>query len=68
VGGQTRMPLAQKYVRDFFGRSRARTSNPDECGRGRRGWCRAAVLAGEVKDVLLLDVTRCRSASRRSAA
>jgi molecular chaperone DnaK len=56
VGGQTRMPLAQKYVRDFFGQEPRKDVNPDEAvavGAGVQG----GVLAGEVKDVLLLDVT-----------
>jgi molecular chaperone DnaK len=56
VGGQTRMPLAQKYVRDFFGKEPRKDVNPDEAvavGAGVQG----GVLAGEVKDVLLLDVT-----------
>ena len=56
VGGQTRMPLVQKYVKDFFGKEpRARReSGRGGCrGRGDSG----GVLAGEVKDVLLLDVT-----------
>jgi molecular chaperone DnaK len=56
VGGQTRMPLAQKYVRDFFGQEPRKDVNPDEAvavGAAVQG----GVLAGEVKDVLLLDVT-----------
>jgi molecular chaperone DnaK len=56
VGGQTRMPLVQKYVKDFFGKEPRRDVNPDEAvavGAGIQG----GVLAGEVKDVLLLDVT-----------
>src|SRR6202163_1236823 len=56
VGGQTRMPLAQKYVRDFFGKEPRKDVNPDEAvavGAAIQG----GVLAGEVKDVLLLDVT-----------
>jgi molecular chaperone DnaK len=56
VGGQTRMPLAQKYVRDFFGKEPRKDVNPDEAvavGAAVQG----GVLAGEVKDVLLLDVT-----------
>jgi molecular chaperone DnaK len=56
VGGQTRMPLAQKYVREFFGQEPRKDVNPDEAvavGAAVQG----GVLAGEVKDVLLLDVT-----------
>jgi molecular chaperone DnaK len=56
VGGQTRMPLVQKYVRDLFGKEPRKDVNPDEAvavGAGVQG----GVLAGEVKDVLLLDVT-----------
>jgi molecular chaperone DnaK len=56
VGGQTRMPLAQKYVREFFGKEPRKDVNPDEAvavGAAVQG----GVLAGEVKDVLLLDVT-----------
>jgi molecular chaperone DnaK len=56
VGGQTRMPLVQKYVKDFFGKEPRKDVNPDEAvavGAAIQG----GVLAGEVKDVLLLDVT-----------
>jgi molecular chaperone DnaK len=56
VGGQTRMPLVQKYVKEFFGKEPRRDVNPDEAvavGAAIQG----GVLAGEVKDVLLLDVT-----------
>jgi len=56
VGGQTRMPLVQKYVRDFFGKEPRKDVNPDEAvavGAAVQG----GVLSGEVKDVLLLDVT-----------
>jgi molecular chaperone DnaK len=56
VGGQTRMPLVQKYVKDFFAKEPRRDVNPDEAvavGAAIQG----GVLAGEVKDVLLLDVT-----------
>jgi len=55
VGGSTRIPLIQKYVQDFFGREPHRGVNPDEVvavGAAIQG----AVLTGEVKDVLLLDV------------
>lgn len=56
VGGQTRMPLVQKTVADFFGKEPRKDVNPDEAvamGASIQG----AVLAGDVKDVLLLDVT-----------
>ena len=56
VGGQTRMPLVQQVVRDFFGREPNRDINPDEvvaAGASIQG----AVLTGEVKDLVLLDVT-----------
>ena len=56
VGGQTRMPLVQKVVRDTFGREPRHDVNPDEAvalGAAIQG----GVLTGEVKDVLLLDVT-----------
>ncbi|WP_428242479.1 molecular chaperone DnaK [Gynuella sp.] len=56
VGGQTRMPLVQSKVKDFFGKEARKDVNPDEAvaiGAAIQG----AVLAGDVKDVLLLDVT-----------
>jgi molecular chaperone DnaK len=56
VGGQTRMPLVQKAVKDFFGKEPRKDLNPDEAvavGAAIQG----GVLSGEVKDVLLLDVT-----------
>ena len=56
VGGQTRMPRIQQLVRELFGREPHKGVNPDEVvavGAAIQG----AVLAGEVKDVLLLDVT-----------
>ena len=56
VGGQTRMPLVQKYVKDFFGKEPRRDVNPDEAVAVGAA-VQAGVLAGEVKDVLLLDVT-----------
>jgi molecular chaperone DnaK len=56
VGGQTRMPLVQKYVKDFFGKEPRRDVNPDEAVAVGAA-IQAGVLAGEVKDVLLLDVT-----------
>ena len=56
VGGQTRMPMVQKYVKDFFGREPRKDVNPDEAVAVGAA-IQAGVLAGEVKDVLLLDVT-----------
>ena len=56
VGGQTRMPMVQQTVADFFGKEPRKDVNPDEAvamGASIQG----AVLAGDVKDVLLLDVT-----------
>ena len=56
VGGQTRMPLVQKAVKDYFGKEPRKDVNPDEAvavGAAIQG----GVLSGEVKDVLLLDVT-----------
>ena len=56
VGGQTSMPLVQKVVKDFFGREPRKDVNPDEAVAVGAA-IQAAVLTGEVKDVLLLDVT-----------
>ena len=56
VGGQTRMPLVQKKVQEFFKREPRRDINPDEAV-ALGAAVQAAVLAGDVKDVLLLDVT-----------
>jgi len=56
VGGSTRIPMVQKIVEDFFGKTPSKGVNPDEVvaiGAAIQG----AVLTGEVKDVLLLDVT-----------
>jgi molecular chaperone DnaK len=56
VGGQTRMPLVQRKVKEFFGREPSKGVNPDEVvamGAAIQG----GVLKGEVRDVLLLDVT-----------
>ena len=56
VGGQTRMPRVQEVVKDFFGKEPRRDVNPDEAvavGAAIQG----GVLGGQVKDVLLLDVT-----------
>ncbi|ARG99453.1 molecular chaperone DnaK [Legionella micdadei] len=56
VGGQTRMPLVQKTVQDFFGKEPRKDVNPDEAVAIGAA-IQAAVLSGEVKDILLLDVT-----------
>ncbi len=56
VGGQTRMPLVQRKVTEFFGKDPRRDVNPDEAV-ALGASIQAAVLAGDVKDVLLLDVT-----------
>ena len=56
VGGQTRMPLVQKFVREFFGKEPRKDVNPDEAVAVGAA-IQAGVLAGDVKDVLLLDVT-----------
>ncbi|HJV21093.1 MAG TPA: molecular chaperone DnaK [Holophagaceae bacterium] len=56
VGGQTRMPLVQQRVKDFFGKEPNRSINPDEVvatGASIQG----AVLKGDIKDLVLLDVT-----------
>ncbi|MEI6749200.1 MAG: molecular chaperone DnaK [Bacteroidales bacterium] len=56
VGGSTRVPIIQKVVEDFFGRTPSKGVNPDEVvaiGAAIQG----GVLTGEVKDVLLLDIT-----------
>ena len=56
VGGSTRMPAVQKIVKDFFGKEPSKGVNPDEVvaiGAAIQG----GVLTGEVKDVLLLDIT-----------
>ena len=56
VGGQTRMPLVQEKVKEFFGKDPRKDMNPDEAvaaGAAIQG----AVLAGDVTDILLLDVT-----------
>ncbi len=57
VGGQTRMPMVQKKVAEFFGKEARKDVNPDEAvamGAALQG----AVLSGDVKDLLLLDVTQ----------
>ena len=56
VGGQTRMPLVQKKVKEFFGNEPRKDVNPDEAV-AMGASIQAAVLSGDVKDVLLLDVT-----------
>ena len=56
VGGQTRMPLVQKKVKEIFGNEARKDINPDEAV-AMGASIQAAVLAGDVKDVLLLDVT-----------
>jgi molecular chaperone DnaK len=56
VGGQTRMPLVQQKVKQFFGREPNKSVNPDEVVAIGAA-IQAGVLRGEVKDVLLLDVT-----------
>ena len=56
VGGQTRMPMVQKKVAEFFGKDARRDVNPDEAV-AMGAAIQAAVLSGEVNDVLLLDVT-----------
>ena len=56
VGGSTRMPQVQNFLREYFGKEPQKDINPDECvavGAAIQG----GVLGGEVKDVLLLDVT-----------
>lgn len=56
VGGQTRMPMVQKKVAEFFGKEPRKDVNPDEAvaiGAALQG----AIMSGDVKDVLLLDVT-----------
>ncbi|MEO0097048.1 MAG: molecular chaperone DnaK [candidate division WOR-3 bacterium] len=56
VGGQTRMPRVQEVVKDFFGKEPHKGINPDEVvaiGAAIQG----AILAGEIKDIVLLDVT-----------
>ncbi len=56
VGGSTRIPMVQQLVKDLFGREPHKGVNPDEVvavGAAIQG----GVLAGDVKDVLLLDVT-----------
>ncbi len=56
VGGQTRLPLVQEKVKEFFGKEARKDVNPDEAV-AMGAAIQAAVLSGDVKDVLLLDVT-----------
>ena len=56
VGGQTRMPMVQEKVKDFFGKEPRKDVNPDEAVAVGAA-IQAGVLGGDVKDVLLLDVT-----------
>jgi molecular chaperone DnaK len=56
VGGQTRMPMIQQLVKDLFGREGHKGVNPDEVV-GIGAAIQGGVLGGEVKDILLLDVT-----------
>jgi len=56
VGGQTRMPMVQEKVKNFFGKEARKDVNPDEAVAVGAS-IQAAVLSGDVKDVLLLDVT-----------
>lgn len=56
VGGQTRMPMVQEKVQEFFGREPRKDINPDEAVAVGAA-IQAGVLGGDVKDVLLLDVT-----------
>jgi len=56
VGGQTRMPKVQEVVKDFFGKDPRKDVNPDEAVAAGAA-IQAGVLSGDVKDVLLLDVT-----------
>ncbi|MHA1903822.1 MAG: molecular chaperone DnaK [Candidatus Thorarchaeota archaeon] len=56
VGGATRMPMIQNIIRAMFGKEGDKSINPDECVALGAG-AQAGVLSGEVKDILLLDVT-----------
>ena len=56
VGGPTRMPIVQKFVEDYFGKKIERGVDPMECV-ALGASIQAAIIKGEVKDVLLLDVT-----------
>jgi len=56
VGGPTRMPMVRKFVEDYFGKKAERGVDPMECV-AQGAAIQAGILAGEVKDILLLDVT-----------
>lgn len=56
VGGSTRIPLVQRIVRDFFGREPNKSVNPDEAVAIGAA-IQAGIIKGEVRDILLLDVT-----------
>ncbi|MGD9397611.1 MAG: molecular chaperone DnaK, partial [Candidatus Thorarchaeota archaeon] len=56
VGGATRMPMIQNMIRDLFGKEGDKSINPDECV-ALGAAAQAGVMSGEVKDILLLDVT-----------
>jgi molecular chaperone DnaK len=56
VGGPTRMPVVQKFVEDYFGKKIERGINPMDCV-AMGAAIQASIIKGEVKDVLLLDVT-----------
>ncbi|MFW9769510.1 MAG: molecular chaperone DnaK, partial [Candidatus Thorarchaeota archaeon] len=56
VGGATRMPMIQQIIRDLFGKEGDKSINPDECV-ALGAAAQAGVLSGDVKDILLLDVT-----------
>lgn len=56
VGGATRMPMIQKIIRDLFGKEGDKSINPDECVTLGAA-AQAGVMAGDVTDILLLDVT-----------
>jgi molecular chaperone DnaK len=56
VGGPTRMPIVQKFVEDFFGKKVERGVDPMECV-ALGAAVQAAIIKGDVKDILLLDVT-----------
>jgi molecular chaperone DnaK len=56
VGGATRMPMIQNIIRDLFGKEGDKSINPDECV-ALGAAAQAGVMSGDVKDILLLDVT-----------
>jgi len=56
VGGATRMPMIQTIIRDLFGKEGDKSINPDECV-ALGAAAQAGVMSGDVKDILLLDVT-----------